>query len=866
MKRIIIILNLLLLLLIIGCQEKKLEINVKEIIEVGEIINLKANYEDVIWESSDESVGKILQDTLKGLKEGSVIITCKYKNLETKQEVKVTEKKYDISIKGVTSLLVGDSYQFQAEVNPSGNVLFKSSDENILEVSSDGLAKALKPGKVMVTAYIGNNKSEYEVTVKENDQKLLKINVSNSVEEGKTIPFTVEVTPNDLSDKVKIEISDETILKISGDFITGLKEGSATLKAYFEEDEKIYDEIIITCIPNSDKLVLSYKENLKQGEICFIEASFSGNVRSELEWEVDDKTKAIINDGYILALTCGEVVVRAKLKDKDISTKVKITISKNEKEVNSDNLAKANEILSEMTLKQKIGQMFVTGFTGTSCPDELMNAISEYNLGNIIYMGYNVSNSETISDMSETIQNHMVNNNMVKAFISTDQEGGRVARLTTGATHFISNMAVGATGNYNNSYKVGLVMGKELLSYGINTDFAPVLDVNNNYLNPVIGVRSYSDNPINVALYGTNMIKGLKEANVLATSKHFPGHGNTSVDSHYGLPMISSSYEELLQMELAPFISAINAGIDSIMTTHIIFDSIDSIYPATLSQKILKGILRDELGFEGLIVTDSMEMNAISKYFGSYEETSIMAVLAGADILTYTGLNNAIQAYQGLYNAVSNGTIKVERIDESVRRILLKKIENGLLGESEKTKITEEELLENEAFNNKLAMESLTLLKGNFKGLDKTKKTLIVSGNCSYDLQTSSSNTLGSYCKEYLETQGHTIDAFDVLRINQSVIDELNTKVKKYDTVVLAFSNVQTKNDTQIINLVNALTKNNKEFIIIGLDSPYDIMCYNNVKIYINVYGYQKASCYAISRFLNGEFEATGKSPIAINY
>ena len=169
-------------------------------------------------------------------------------------------------------------------------------------------------------------------------------------------------------------------------------------------------------------------------------------------------------------------------------------------------------------------------------------------------------------------------------------------------------------------------------------------------------------------------------------------------------------------------------------------------------------------------------------------------------------------------------------------------------------------------FNNELAMESLTLLKGDFKGLDKKKKTLIVSSNCSFYLSTSSTNTLGSFCKDYFAEKGYMVDTFDINKVNQNVISELNTLVKKYDAIVLAFSNVQTKNETQIINLVNTITKNNKEFIVIGLDSPYDIMCYDNISIYINVYGYQKASCYAISRFLNGEFKACGKSPIKINY
>lgn len=866
MKKLLIVLNLLLLCLLVSCQKKELLIDIKEKIEVGEIINLNANYENVTWESSDDSVCEVVQNTLKGISEGNAIITCKYKDLEAKHKVEVIEKKYEISIKGISSMLVGETYTFSATSKPDGDVLFKSSDESILEVSSEGVVKAKKVGTAKVIAYIGSNNSEYEVIVKENVKKAVKIKTLNSVEVGKSIPFGIETIPQNLN--TIIEISDESIITIKEGFAIGLKEGITTIKVYLEAEKDIFEEMQITCLPNSDRdFTLSGKEELKTGEIGFIEVKYNSNIRKDLEWEVSDKTKAIINNGYILALACGEVIVKATLKDnQEIFSEIKISISEKDKVIDEESIAKANELLSKMTLNQKLGQMFVTGFTGTYCSDELISAINEYNFGNIIYMGYNVNNPGTIFEMSQIIQECMIQNNLIRAFIATDQEGGRVARLTNGATHFISNMALGATGNYKNSYNVGLIMGKELLSYGINTDFAPVLDVNNNYLNPVIGVRSYSDNPIEVALYGTNMIKGLKEANVLAASKHFPGHGNTSVDSHYGLPMIETTYEELLQMELAPFISAINAGIDSIMTTHIIFSKIDNKYPATLSQEILQNILREKLGFEGLIITDSMEMNAITKYFGSYDETSVKAVLAGADILTYTGLTNAKKAYQGLYNAVIDGVINTERIDESVRRILLKKIKQGLLEEKEYSPLTQEELLENEMFNNKLAMESLTLLKGDFKGLDKTKKTLIVSNNCSFDLSTSSTNTLGSFCKDYFAEKGYMVDTFDINKVNQNVISELNTLVKKYDAIVLAFSNVQTKNETQIINLVNTITKNNNEFIVIGLDSPYDIMCYDNISIYINVYGYQKASCYAISRFLNGEFKACGKSPIKINY
>ena len=254
-------------------------------------------------------------------------------------------------------------------------------------------------------------------------------------------------------------------------------------------------------------------------------------------------------------------------------------------------------------------------------------------------MGANVANPATIAKMSNDIQSQMVASNLVPAFISIDQEGGRVVRLSNGGTHFISNMAMLATNDENNTYLQGLAVGKELRNYGINANFAPVLDVNNNPANPVIGARSYGENPFLVARYGVGLINGLRDSKVMATSKHFPGHGNTSVDSHSGLPVITSSKEDLYKIELAPFIASIGEGIDAIMTTHIIFTAIDSTLPATLSEKVLTNLLRNELGYDGIIVTDGMEMGALQSNFGNSNELAIKAVKAGVDMLHVSGGN-----------------------------------------------------------------------------------------------------------------------------------------------------------------------------------------------------------------------------------
>ena len=386
-----------------------------------------------------------------------------------------------------------------------------------------------------------------------------------------------------------------------------------------------------------------------------------------------------------------------------------------------EEINRVNNIINNMTLNQKIGQMFVVGFSGTSMPSSLTSAIETYNFGNVILMGQNVSNPLTLKQMTTDIQNKMVSVNGLGGFISTDQEGGRVARLINGGTHIISQMAVSATNNPQNGYLVGEIIGTELSHYGINVDYAPVLDVNNNPDNPVIGIRSYSDDPMQVALYGNNMFKGLTSKGVMGCAKHFPGHGNTNVDSHYGLPIIDSSIEELYQVELAPFISAIANGIDSIMTTHIIFSAIDSKLPATLSEKVITGLLREQLGFDGIICTDGMEMSAVKDNFGGYGETAIKAIQAGCDMLLYTSISNPKTAHTALVNAVKSGQISEERINESVRRILLKKLKYGILDQNYNNSLDnfDEYLQLAEEQNLQLAKEAVTNIKGEFNGLDK---------------------------------------------------------------------------------------------------------------------------------------------------
>ena len=442
-------------------------------------------------------------------------------------------------------------------------------------------------------------------------------------------------------------------------------------------------------------------------------------------------------------------------------------------------------------------------------------------------------------------------------------------------------MGISATNNISNCYALGNAMGKELYNYGINVDFTPVLDVNNNPFNPIIGIRSYSDNPINVASYGNAMHDGLNASNIISCAKHFPGHGNTNVDSHVGLPTVNASLHELYQMEFAPFISAISNGIDALMTTHIIFNAVDSEYPATLSHNVLTTLLRDTFHYEGVVFTDGMEMGAVTSKYGGYDNTALLAVNAGVDVLTYTthGDNPQI-AYNAILTAVKNGTISVDRIDTSVRRILLAKSKYGILQQHEAPDDDISEMLhQHETMNQRFAEESITIVKGKteFNGIDKTKKTVVVSPmkdkTVVIDVNVTM-NSFAEYACMYLKNNGMSGDC-DVRIIDANMtegnVSESVDVVKEYEQVVIAVSNVQTNGYVytaefvnKVLDLTTTTTTTHVNVVVIALDMPYDIMQYNKDKLttYICAYNYQRATVIALSKLLNGEFTANGVLPL----
>ncbi|TDE41563.1 beta-N-acetylhexosaminidase [Nonomuraea mesophila] len=345
--------------------------------------------------------------------------------------------------------------------------------------------------------------------------------------------------------------------------------------------------------------------------------------------------------------------------------------------------------LAGMSVEEKVGQLFMPVLYGTSASSESgenharygartpAKVIRKYHLGGVILFPQNVRSTSQVVDLTNGMQRAAKG---VPLLVATDQENGPVSRMSALMTDFPGAGRIGATKDPSLSRAVAAATGKELRALGVNLDFAPVADVNVNPRNPVIGTRAFGDDPKKVARMVSAAVKGFDDAKVAATAKHFPGHGDTSVDSHTGLPVIKHTKAEWERIDAPPFRAAIAAGVDAVMSAHIVFPKLDpSGDPATLSKPILTGLLREKLGFEGVISTDALNMGgARTKYDDG--EVAVRAVLAGADLLLMP--NDLPEAHRAVLAAVKSGRISEQRLDESVTRLLTLKQSKGLLAEA----------------------------------------------------------------------------------------------------------------------------------------------------------------------------------------
>lgn len=337
--------------------------------------------------------------------------------------------------------------------------------------------------------------------------------------------------------------------------------------------------------------------------------------------------------------------------------------------ITKDNPSKYANLVKNMSLEEKIGQMFFVGISGESVDEMTKHFISDRKIGGIIFFKDNLKSSDQIISLINELK-QLNANNKYPLFLGIDQEGGNANRLPNEVAPLPSNDSIGYMNNVNYAYEIGTILGKQLDAFGFNVNFAPVLDVNSNPNNPIIGPRSFSSEPNIVSKLGIQVMKGIQFENIISVIKHFPGHGDTNVDSHLQLPVVNKTLEELATLELIPFKEAINEGADMVMVAHILLSNIDNTAPASLSKTIITDLLRGELGFNGVVITDDMTMQAITNHY-SIQEATVLSIQAGSDIILIAHDEEKILlAMDELISAVQSGEISEQRINESVVRIL----------------------------------------------------------------------------------------------------------------------------------------------------------------------------------------------------
>jgi len=335
------------------------------------------------------------------------------------------------------------------------------------------------------------------------------------------------------------------------------------------------------------------------------------------------------------------------------------------------------ERVAQMTLDEKIGQLMMVGVDGERFTSDMEDLIQKEKVGGIILLPKNISSAEQTMKLLNDLKNANEVNE-IPLFLSVDEEGGTISRLPDEFDELPTTREIGKMNKPDFSLEVGKFLAGQVKSLGYNMNMAPVLDVDSNLDNPVIGDRSFSSDPDIVASLGIATMKGMQEEQVIPVVKHFPGHGDTSVDSHSALPILEADMDRLNALELIPFKNAIDEGADAVMTAHILFPKIDSAHPATLSEKLVNGLLREQLGFEGVIITDDLTMGAIRTSY-SAGQAAVRAFLAGHDILLICHeYDNYYMAIQAMKEAVTSGKIAEDRVDESVERILKLKEKYGL--------------------------------------------------------------------------------------------------------------------------------------------------------------------------------------------
>lgn len=546
---------------------------------------------------------------------------------------------------------------------------------------------------------------------------------------------------------------------------------------------------------------------------------------------------------------------------------------------------KLRALISRMTLEEKVGQLFVMRVYGHSAtdPDQAdidanlkeigvrtaAELLTKYRVGGIIYFAWahNTRAPHQIADLSNGIQKASLGlPRGLPVLISTDQEHGIVARVGEPATLFPGAMAIGAGGSRSDARSLGRIAGRELRALGIRQNYSPVADVNVNPANPVIGVRSFGADPEAVASLVAAEVKGYESSHVAATAKHFPGHGDTVDDSHAKLPYIHHTREEWERLDAPPFRAAIAAGIDSIMTAHIVVPALDgSEDPATLSRPILTGILREELGYDGVVVTDSLGMEGVRTKYGD-DRVPVLALKAGVDqLLNPPSLD---VAWNAVLRAVRDGELTEDRLDESILRVLRLKARLGLFTDPyvshagvDRTVGTRAHL----AGADRIAERTTTLLvnEGGLLPLSRRSrpKLLVVGAD-----PASPSGTTGpptGVLAGALTELGFTATALSTgTAPSSATVAKAVAAAQEADAVVVGTYNVSASSSQK--TLVEQLLATGKPVVAVAIRNPYDVAHLPGVRAYLASYSWTDVELRAAARVIAGKVDPRGTLPVPV--
>ncbi|MGI5118855.1 glycoside hydrolase family 3 protein [Marinactinospora thermotolerans] len=500
-----------------------------------------------------------------------------------------------------------------------------------------------------------------------------------------------------------------------------------------------------------------------------------------------------------------------------------------------DTAARAAELLADMSLEEKVGQLFVATVSGTQAQDNA-DLIETYHPGGLIYFPENLSDPEQVATLSNGLQDLAADSGAgIPLFLGIDQEQGMVARLPFGA-RFPDAMAIGATRDPQAAATLAGTTAAELSALGINLDYAPVADVNVNAANPVIGVRSFGSDPELVATMVPAQAEAFEEAGVVPVVKHFPGHGDTDVDSHTGLPVVDKTREEWERVDLPPFRQAVEAGVDMIMTAHVVMPAIDgSGEPSTLSPEVIDGVLRGELGYDGVVTTDALNMEGVRQTHDD-GEIAVRAVLAGADQLLMPP--DLATAHAAVLAAVEEGRIDRERLDASVRRVLELKLERGLFDAAPADPDHARDTVgsaEHRQAAQEVADRSVTLLRNEGDVLPLAEGARVhVTGAGAQEISAA------------LEELGRTVTG----------------SAGEADVVVVGTQGA--RGDAEQQAMVESAGSSGTPVVVVAQGTPYDIVAIAEPDGYLATYSSVEVSRTAAARVLTGEVNPSGRLPVDI--